>query len=87
MLILVTGGAGFIGANPSPSCCDLAIRLRSWTTSRRGIAATSLVHRGDRELAERLGHGARETARDLEGTPDRYAASVRRLVEQMLAET
>lgn len=68
MRILVTGGAGFIGANPSPSCCDL-------------------VHRGDRELAERLGRGARETARDLEGTPDRYAASVRRLVEQVLAET
>jgi glycosyltransferase involved in cell wall biosynthesis len=42
---------------------------------------------GDRELAERLGRGARETARDLEGTPDRYAASVRRLVEQVLAET
>ena len=40
-----------------------------------------------RELAERLGRGARETARDLEGTPDRYAASVRRLVEQVLAET
>jgi glycosyltransferase involved in cell wall biosynthesis len=42
---------------------------------------------GDGELAERLGRGARETARDLEGTPDRYAASVRRLVEQVLAET
>jgi glycosyltransferase involved in cell wall biosynthesis len=42
---------------------------------------------GDRELAERLGRGARETARDLAGTPDRYAASVRRLVEQVLAET
>jgi glycosyltransferase involved in cell wall biosynthesis len=42
---------------------------------------------GDREVAERLGRGARETARDLEGTPDRYAASVRRLVEQVLAET
>lgn len=55
MRILVTGGAGFIGANPSPSCC--------------------------------VGHGARETARDLEGTPDGYAASVRRLVEQVLAET
>lgn len=42
---------------------------------------------GDRELAQRLGRGARETARDLEGTPDGYAASVRRLVEQVLAET
>ena len=31
--------------------------------------------------------GRSETARDLEGTPDRYAASVRRLVEQVLAET
>lgn len=42
---------------------------------------------GDRELAERLGRAARETARDLEGTPDRYAASVRRLVEQVRDET
>lgn len=58
-----------------------------------------LVHRGDapaladalvrilrdRELAERLGRGARETARDLEGAPERYAASVRRLVERVLS--
>lgn len=59
-----------------------------------------LVHRGDapaladalvrilrdRELAERLGREARETARDLEGAPERYAAWVRRLVEQVLSE-
>jgi glycosyltransferase involved in cell wall biosynthesis len=51
-----------------------------------GLANALVRVLSDRELAERLGHAAHRTARTLQGAPDRYAASVRGMVEQVLSQ-
>jgi glycosyltransferase involved in cell wall biosynthesis len=51
-----------------------------------GLANALVRVLSDRELAERLGDAAHRTASTLEGAPDRYAASVRGMVEHVLSQ-
>jgi glycosyltransferase involved in cell wall biosynthesis len=51
-----------------------------------GLADAMVRVLGDRDLAEQLGRQAYRTACTLEGAPDRFAASMRRLVDQVLCE-